>query len=426
MKIYDPNIEPCVIGALCIAPEKMKEVARFLRSEDFTILACEKIYGVLFTWYINNQAIDINLLPQELKDSIGEPFNYIRECMMLAPTTNNVVLHAHVIHDAAKERRFQSEVMECFNKYSGDDLATEILKTSQDYLREGIGGAKTLFDLVNQALDNLSKPLGLRINTGFPRLDGILKGMRGGNLIIIGARPSVGKTAFALDLAVSAAKQGHKTLFYSMEMTSEELVQRLLSTYSGVQLSQIIDGQMDDNELLEYVQAGARISGLPVLIEDASNVTVETIRTKAIEEQDVKIIFVDYIGLLQSTKNYQNRNYELGAMSRDLKNLAMELKIPIVVLAQLNRNVNSDQEPNLSDLRDSGELEQNANKVIFLWNIDEEEGIRGVKVAKNRNGRIGTVQMNFDGEHQKFIERSEDIEYRKAKSTGRFSDDDEY
>lgn len=426
MKIYDPNIEPCVIGALCIAPEKMKEVARFLRSEDFTILACEKIYGVLFTWYINNQAIDINLLPQELKDSIGDPFNYIRECMMLAPTTNNVVLHAHVIHDAAKERRFQSEVMECFNKYSGDDLATEILKTSQDYLREGIGGAKTLFDLVNQALDNLSKPLGLRINTGFPRLDGILKGMRGGNLIIIGARPSVGKTAFALDLAVSAAKQGHKTLFYSMEMTSEELVQRLLSTYSGVQLSQIIDGQMDDNELMEYVQAGARISGLPVLIEDSSNVTVETIRTKAIEEQDVKIIFVDYIGLLQSTKNYQNRNYELGAMSRDLKNLAMELKIPIVVLAQLNRNVNSDQEPNLSDLRDSGELEQNANKVIFLWNIDEEEGIRGVKVAKNRNGRIGTVQMNFDGEHQKFIERSEDIEYRKAKSTGRFSDDDEY
>ena len=426
MKIYDPNIEPCVIGALCIAPEKMKEVARFLRSEDFTILACEKIYGVMFTWYINNQAIDINLLPQELKDSIGDPFNYIRECMMLAPTTNNVVLHAHVIHDAAKERRFQSEVMECFNKYSGDDLATEILKTSQDYLREGIGGAKTLFDLVNQALDNLSKPLGLRINTGFPRLDGILKGMRGGNLIIIGARPSVGKTAFALDLAVSAAKQGHKTLFYSMEMTSEELVQRLLSTYSGVQLSQIIDEQMDDNELLEYVQAGARISGLPVLIEDASNVTVETIRTKAIEEQDVKIIFVDYIGLLQSTKNYQNRNYELGAMSRDLKNLAMELKIPIVVLAQLNRNVNSDQEPNLSDLRDSGELEQNANKVIFLWNIDEEEGIRGVKVAKNRNGRIGTVQMNFDGEHQKFIERSEDIEYRKAKSTGRFSDDDEY
>lgn len=426
MKIYDPNIEQCVIGALCIAPEKMKEVARFLRSEDFTILACEKIYGVLFTWYINNQAIDINLLPQELKDSIGDPFNYIRECMMLAPTTNNVVLHAHVIHDAAKERRFQSEVMECFNKYSGDDLATEILKTSQDYLRDGIGGAKTLFDLVNQALDNLSKPLGLRINTGFPRLDGILKGMRGGNLIIIGARPSVGKTAFALDLAVSAAKQGHKTLFYSMEMTSEELVQRLLSTYSGVQLSQIIDGKMDDNELLEYVQAGARISGLPVLIEDASNVTVETIRTKAIEEQDVKIIFVDYIGLLQSTKNYQNRNYELGAMSRDLKNLAMELKIPIVVLAQLNRNVNSDQEPNLSDLRDSGELEQNANKVIFLWNIDEEEGIRGVKVAKNRNGRIGTVQMNFDGEHQKFIERSEDIEYRKAKSTGRFSDDDEY
>lgn len=426
MKIYDPNIEQCVIGALCIAPEKMKEVARFLRSEDFTILACDKIYEVLFTWFINNKAIDINLLPQELKDSISDPFNYIRECMMLAPTTNNVVLHAHVIHDAAKERRFQSEVMDCFNKYSDDDLATEILKTSQDYLKDGIGETKTLFDIVNQTLDNLSKPLGLRINTGFPRLDGILKGMREGNLIIIGARPSVGKTAFALDLAVSAAKQGHKTLFYSMEMTSEELVQRLLSTYSGVQLSQIIDGQMDDNELLEYVQAGAQISGLPVLIEDASNVTVETIRTKAIEEQDIKIIFVDYIGLLQSTKNYQNRNYELGAMSRDLKNLAMELKIPIVVLAQLNRNVNSDQEPNLSDLRDSGELEQNANKVIFLWNIDEEEGIRGVKVAKNRNGKIGTVQMNFDGAHQKFIERSEDVEYHKARSAGRFSDDDEY
>lgn len=426
MNIYDSSIEQCAIGALCIAPEMMKEVARFLRAEDFTIFACEKIYAEMFNWYINNKPIDINLLPQALKDSISDPFEYIRECMMLAPTTNNVVLHAHVIHNAAKERRLQANVMESFEKFSGEEAATEIIKLSQEYLRDEIGGTKTLFDLVNQALDNLNKPMGLRIETGFPRLDGILKGMRGGNLIIIGARPSVGKTAFALDLAVSAAKQGNKTLFYSMEMTSEELIQRILSTHSGVQLSKIIDNQMEDDEVFEYVQAGAKISGYPILIEDASNVTVQKIRTKAIEEQDIKIIFVDYIGLLQSTGRYQNRNYELGAMSRDLKNLAMELRIPIVVLAQLNRNVNAKEEPSLGDLRDSGELEQNANKVIFLWNVDEEEGIRGVKVAKNRNGKVGTVQMNFDGEHQKFIERTEDIDYHRSKSGGRFLDDDEY
>lgn len=265
--------------------------------------------------------------------------------------------------------------------------------------------------MMGEACDKIDEPLGLRIDTGFPRLDGILMGIWGGNLILIGARPSAGKSAFGLDLADHAAKTGHKTLLVSMEMLYDELIERMICREARISLDNIINRTMSEDEIQRYVMACAKMSELSIEIEDNPNITVQQIRAKARMISDIDLIIVDYIGLLKASERYANRNLELGAISRDLKNLASELKIPIVALAQLNRQKDANEEPSLSDLRDSGELEQNASKVIFLWNVDEENGIKGCKVAKNRRGKTGRVQFNFEGQYMRFTERANDVSY---------------
>lgn len=410
MTQYDLSLEQALIGALCVGREDvLKDVIRFLKPDDFMISSCGEIYRLLFTKFVRNELIDLNLMPKELETKISEPFQYLRECMMMAPTTNNAALHAHIVHDAATERELRSKVLECFDSYSGEELRASIIQCCRESSGNDEGRRVTAYDLAMSLMDNLNQSVELRLDTGFPRLDGILQGMSAGNLILIGARPSVGKTSFSLELARSVAQKGHKVQFYSLEMTAKELGQRYLSNMSMVPLTKILRNEMNDDDIVRYVQAGARFSEIPLIIEDSTNLTVEKIRAEAMREPEVHAIFIDYIGLMHTSEKHDNRNYELGAISRSLKSLAMELEIPIIVMAQLNRNVQPGEEPHLSDLRDSGELEQNANKVIFLWNVDAEQGIRGVKVAKNRSGETGTVQMNFDGAHQKFIERSEDI-----------------
>lgn len=419
MTLYDASLEKCVIGALCIAPEHMKEVAQFLKADDFTIPACKMLYEAMYELFINNEPIDVNLLPQYIKVIMQNPVDFIRDCMISAPTTNNVVLHSHVIHDAAKERRLREEVFDIFDSVEKDVIATSIIEKCQDFINDDLGDSKTTFDLMNQACDALSAPMSLRIDTGFPRLDGILKGFFSGNLIIIGARPACGKSAMGLDLAETAALRGNKVLYYSLEMLGDELSERMICKRARIPLDHIIDRTMDEDEIGRYVEACAQLSRLPIVYEDSPNVTVQQIRAKARTISDLSLIIVDYIGLLRSTKRYDNRNLELGAISRELKNLATELRIPIIALAQLNRGKGETEEPQLSDLRDSGELEQNASKVIFLWHIDKESGIRGCKVAKNRRGKTGTVQMNFEGEYMKFTERTEDVDYDNSNRNAR-------
>lgn len=426
MTLYDASLEQCVIGALCIEPSLIEKVIRFLKPDDFTINACNVLYAEMYDNYINNKVTDVNLLPQCLRPYMSDPAQYIRECMMLAPTTNNVVLHSHVIHDSAQERRLRESVMECLDNNEKNDIATSIIQKCQDYLQDRVSVSKTMFQLANDACDKLGAPMELRIDTGFPRLDGIVKGFWGGNLIIVGARPGAGKSSWALDLAEHTARMGKHVLFYSLEMLGDELIERLISKKARIPLDHMIDNCMSEEEINRYVMACADLSSLSITYEDQANVTVHDIKARARSLNDVSLIIIDYIGLLNATGKYPNRNLELGAISRELKKLATELRVPIVALAQLNRQKTDSEEPNLSDLRDSGELEQNASKVLFLWNIDEEEGIKGCKVAKNRRGKRGTVQFNFEGEYQTFTERSQDVEVHGKKKSSALFDDDEY
>ena len=409
MTLYDSNLERCVIGALCVYPEKMKDVASFLRADDFTIQTCGILYQAMFDMFIKGEEIDVALLPQYIMH-LDSPTEYIKSCMIEAPTKNNVVLHAEVVHNAAKERNLRNEVFDIFDSVQGEQMAASIIQKCQQFLEDEMSETLSMQEIVNVMCDKLNEPVGLRIDTGFSKLDGILKGMFGGNLVMIGARPAVGKSIMALTLAENAARKGHKVLFYSLEMLFDELMERYICKCGRIPLDNIIDRTMDDNELARWSQACNEFYNLPIVISDKPNMTVQQIKAKAITIPDVDIIFVDHIGLLKTEGKYTNRNLELGAISRELKNLATELEIPVVVLAQLNRGRQETDEPQLNDLRDSGELEQNASKVIMIWKADIENNIRGVKVAKNRRGKTGTVYMKFQGEYMTFSETDENME----------------
>ena len=233
-------------------------------------------------------------------------------------------------------------------------------------------------------------------------------------------RPAVGKSAFSLSLAEVAAKHG-TVLLYSLEMSADEVAERLQVRHTNsVTLSDLVNGQTQSEAIWqELADAASELSAPPIRICDAPNMTVSRIRAQAMAQENLSCVIVDYVGLLRPDHRNDNRNLELGQISRDLKNLAAELRVPVIALAQLNRGRDETEQPTLRDLRDSGELEQNANKVLLLWKADVERSIIGCSVAKNRRGKTGTVQFRFEGVHMRFwpMFRGKYVEPCSARST---------
>ena len=281
---------------------------------------------------------------------------------------------------------------------------------------------------MSEAMDSISSKKEGRIDTGFPLLDATLKGLWPGQLVLVGARPGCGKSAMCMEMAESAARKGKTVLHITAEMLAGEVGERLLAKRTeGVTMDQLIDGvpETDENLWMNLAYTASVESKLPIYFYDGPDVTVSRIRELALGIEDLKMIVVDYLGLMigEKDKKAENRNLELGGISRELKLLASELEIPIVAAAQLSRTVNETDKPKLSSLRDSGELEQNAVKVIFLWKTDPGDDTQvGCTVAKNRRGRTGDVNFYFDGSKMTFMElsyRKEDDDgstYRKKKS----------
>ena len=409
------QLEYSVIGAICIDPKVCDKISGILSPEDFSISACSEVYEAACDALSRGKSFDAVVAADAVRNRVEDAYGFIRACMDVTPTTANTENHARMLHQRASETRFKLAVQEALE---GEEPAASIAGICQNFLQASAGGGmKTIGQAMKAAWDGIANDKELRIDTGFPKLDGLLKGINAGQLVLIGARPGVGKSAFALDLATYAARSGHKVLIYSLEMLSDELAERLMARKSRVTLDKLIDKQLSDEDLADLAAASSSLSQLPVTICDSPNVTVQKIRAQARTIKGLELIIVDFMTLLQSTQRYDSRNLEVGAISRQLKILATELRIPIVVLSQLNRTQDETEEPGLMSLRDSGELEQNANKIVFLWKIDRETGTIGVKVAKNRRGRTGVVQMDFDGSHMKFTELTEDYK-RPVKKRG--------
>ena len=405
------DLERSLCGAICIDPQKvLPRVMDKVTAADFSDNGCSTLFDAATEMHSRGKVIDAQLIA----DAISKAFDtmdaaaFVRECMERCPTVANAEVHAKRVHELARERVMHS-ILEryTYSDLSGDELAAALVGECQDFLREEHGGrTKTIGQLLTEMYTDQGKKDERRVDTGFPQLDSILQGMTAGNLVLIAARPSVGKSAFATDLAATVSRSGRPVLFFSMEMDGVEIAQRIAARETSDSLSVLIDRNMGKEQWRNLSAACSRISPWPLHVCDSPRISPARVSSLARSIPDLALIIVDYIGLMQPSRPIDSRNLELGAISRELKNLAAELRIPIVALCQLNRMTTDTERPTLANIRDSGELEQNANKVLFLWNEDKAAQIIGVSVAKNRSGKTGEVFMRFDGAHMRYTELS--------------------
>ena len=405
-------LEYSLAATVCLEPKRVLQLRQIVSVEDFSVPACAAVFDAADSAVSRSKAFDANIAADSLRSIMDDPRQFLADCIDVTPTLSNAEEYARLLHKHAAEKRLRDGVLAALD---GENPAAAVAEICKAHLLNSTGGRlKTISQALIETMSQLSARETQRINTGFPLLDSKLKGFEAGQLVIIGARPGVGKSAFLLDLAESAARAGNETLFVSLEMSASELTERLLARRSAATMDQLIDRDVESN-WDSIAAASTRLERLPLHFWDKPAATVSKIRGAAATIQNLRLIVIDYLGLMQADRRADSRNLELGQISRDLKNLASELQIPIVAAAQLNRGVSDTERPMLLSLRDSGELEQNGSKVLFLWKIDEF-GTVGVSVAKNRRGRQGVVQMRFDGEHQRFTELSEPYQEPEKKS----------
>lgn len=438
------SAEMCVVGSILIDEKALVNVIDTLKPEHFYFDNLKDSYKVILELSSEGKNIDFVSVLKKLtaKGNYDEAQTkrLLLNCAELVPSVSQIKNYAETVIDSSKARKLQQIGMKLTfdgtHAENANEVADEVMGELYDLLSEqNKKRLQSIEDIGFQILEsyrNTDTNLENRSQTGFTKLDEILKGMSAGNLIILAARPKIGKTAFALSLALNVAKSGKTVCFYSMEMESSEIYERLLSSMAKIPMNTLIDRRFQDkkrpesvrNEELSRIEKSTQhLKNLPLKINDKPNISVNEIRTQCRMIKNLGLIVVDYLQLMKSTKKHDNRNQEVGSMSRELKILASELSTPILCLSQLNRTNDEEKRPSPCDLRDSGEIEQNCSKLILMWciekNFNEFGAVQsktvGVDVALNRRGNSGVVIMNFNGNYMTFTELNRKYEESKVK-----------
>jgi replicative DNA helicase len=420
--------EISTLGSLMIDENAITKVADIIHPDDFYKDKHGKIYETLLDLYQDQEPLDILSVSSRLKDrkllkEVGGRV-YLTELINAVPSASNVVSYANLVRKKSVLRNLiqtASEIVEM--GYSEDRPIDEILdKAEQSLFSVGQKSLKQDFAQIDSLLEdafvridemhkNSDKFRG--IATGFTDLDGLLSGLQKSDLIILAARPSVGKTSFALNLAVNAAVKDKASVgIFSLEMSSDQLVDRMLSTQSGVNLWELRTGNIsrdsEEDDFQKIGEAMGVLSEAPIHIDDSATANIMEMRTMARRlqaEKGLDLLIIDYLQLMEGRgRNSDNRVQEISEISRGLKTLAKELNVPIIALSQLSRAVEnrSPQIPKLSDLRESGSIEQDADVTMFLYREEREnpntenKNVCDIIVAKHRNGPVGTVPLYFD------------------------------
>lgn len=438
------SAEMCVIGSILIDEKALVNVVDTLKPEHFYFEKLKDSYEAILELSSEGKNIDFisvlrKLTAKENYDEV-QTKRLLLNCAELVPSVSQIKNYAETVIDSSKARKLQQIgtklAFDSVYAENANEIADEVMGELYDLLSEqNKKRLQSIEDVGFQVLENYKnadKDFENRSYTGFPKLDEILKGMSAGNLIILAARPKVGKTAFSLRIAANVAKAGKTVAFYSMEMESSEIYERLLSSMAKIPMNTLIDRRFQDKkrpqsirleELSKIQKTVCDLKNLPLKINDKANISVNEIRTQCRMIKNLGLIVVDYLQLMKSTKKHDNRNQEVGAISRELKILAAELSVPILCLSQLNRTNDEEKRPSPCDLRDSGEIEQNCSKLILMWciekNFNEFGAVQsktiGVDVALNRRGNSGVVIMNFNGNYMTFTELNRKYEETKAK-----------
>ena len=430
----DTEAEKSLLGAILISDEAFPNVLERVKANDFYEDRHQKIYAAMTALYNSHRPIDIQTLNSELKAEKnlkavgGAP--YLAELTNFVPTASHAEAYAGIIAEAATRRRLIK---------AGSDIVTEAYNSSGE-IGEILGKAeKTLFEVSDKVTQTDYTPISdvlvqtferieelhrnkgaLRgLKTGFIDLDKKLAGFQKGTLVIVGARPAMGKTTFAQNLVYNMSSINKKhILFFTMEMAATEIVERMVASVAEVDSWNIRTGNLSDADFTKISDALGEIDDSPILFDDTSNMNILELRNKArraAHDYDLGAIVIDYLQLLNGTDRYAGqRVQEVTEISRGLKTLARELEIPVIALAQLSRNVTGrdDPRPILSDLRESGSIEQDADVVMFLHRPDyyheneddyEKTNITQLLIEKHRQGPTGRVDFYFDDKHNRFL-----------------------
>ena len=418
---YSREAEEGVLGSILIDPGTISDVSAFLKPESFYYQINQWIYEALLSLYDGREAIDFLTLKEKLKQNGhleevgGEP--YLVDLLNAVPLPIHAVDYAKLVENAALRRKLISASKDIYDLAfeEAEDVNVVLDKAEQKLF--GINEERTTRDLTpirHTASDVIDRIEELRENkgqmpgipTGFTMLDKMLGGLNKSDLVILASRPGMGKTSFMLALMMTAARRYNKHVaMFNLEMSSEQLLMRMLSAETRIDSHRLRAGNIGDNEMGHFYEAVGRLSDLPIYIDDTPGLSPRIMRNKARRlhlEHHIDLVFVDYLQLMQADRSSNNRVQETSEISRGLKLLARELNVPVVAAAQLNRSVESrqDKRPMLSDLRDSGSIEQDADIVMFIYRDDyynkeasERPGVAEILVAKHRHGSTGKVEL---------------------------------
>ena len=425
--------EQSILGSILLDKEAIITVSETINPDDFYKEAHKIIYESMIKLSNKSEPIDLITLTEELKkqghlDDVGG-ISYITS---LSTTTSNVKYYADIVKEKSVLRKLIKVSNDIINLgYDGSTKIEDVLEVAEKKIFD-ISQEKTsddfksinsvlmdTYDMIEQLYTNKSEITG--ITTGFRDLNKKINGMQRTDLLLIAARPAMGKTAFSLNLVQNAALKGDASVaVFSLEMSKEQLVQRMLSAQSNVELSKLKTGKLNENDWPRIIDAMAVLSNAKIHIDDTPGIKISELRSKCRKlkmEQGLDLILIDYLQLMEGEGNNESRQQEIAKISRSLKIIAKELNCPVVALSQLSRapEQRADHRPMLSDLRESGSIEQDADIVMFLYRDEyyhpdsDRKNIGEVIIAKNRHGETGSVELVWLGEIQKFADKSREM-----------------
>lgn len=433
---YSVEAEQAVLGSVIIDPKCINDVATEIKTEYFYIPQHREIYSALAEMYELSQVIDFVSLLERLKrggvyDEAGGKA-YLTQLVQTVPSSANVLTYAAIVRERYYARSLMTAAQDIIKDINENTLDSgRLLDGAEQRIYEirqgrevtGLTHIKSVIE--NETYDRLSKMADpetrndyIGIPCGIGELDRMITGLNKSDLIILGARPGMGKTSFALNIVRNVAvNTGRTVCFFSLEMTRDQLAQRLLSSEAGIKSEKLRTGELDEDEWTRLAQAGDVLSKTDIYFDETSNITVPEMKAKLRRMKKLDLVVIDYLGLMHSAQKTDNRVQEISEITRSLKIMAKELKVPVIACAQLSRGTEAkgkSHKPMLSDLRDSGSIEQDADIVLFLYRDayydsekteDEDMSDQSKSeciVAKNRHGEIGTIPLHWDGRFTRF------------------------
>ena len=431
---YSLEAEQSVLGAIILKPDIYEEIAVLLDAGDFYLDEHRQVYDAITALYLKNRSLDLVILLEEItakNQRDGEDVRSgMRELLLQlaksVPVVDNVKEYADIVKEKSTRRKLINTANEIIDMAYINPASSEILIDRAEQLIFSLAQGRVMQELkhikhvLTDVFNHLTvlttdKESAVGLPSGFTSVDNMLVGMSAGDLILIGARPSMGKTAFAMNIALNAASKKKTVAVFQLEMTKEQIVSRLIASDGFVDSYKLRSGMLSDEDWTKVTEAAARLSECDIYLDDTPSITVTAMKAKLRKMKKLDLVVIDYLQLMQTDGGNGNRVYEISEISRNLKIMAKELGVPVITCAQLSRGPESrdNKRPMLSDLRDSGAIEQDADVVMFLYRDDyykesvEKHNRAEVIFAKNRHGSVGKVEVGFEKKYTRFYDIDE-------------------